>query len=74
MRRPDFDDDCGAVGMNSKMDTQLRGIEMTKNQTQQAADDEKKWQAALVHIAAVRVHWQGKPIPDRDVLYDEARG
>ena len=40
----------------------------------QVADDEKKRQAALAHIAAVRVHWQGKPIPDRDALYDEARG
>lgn len=39
-----------------------------------AADDEKKRQAALAHIAAVRVHWQDKPIPDRDALYDDVRG
>jgi hypothetical protein len=38
------------------------------------SDDEKKRQAALAHIAAVRVHWQDKPIPDRDALYDDARG
>ena len=37
-------------------------------------DDDKKRQAALSHIAAVRVHWQDKPIPDRDALYDDARG
>jgi Protein of unknown function (DUF2281) len=37
------------------------------------ADNDQKRQAALAHIAAVRVHWQGKPIPDRDALYDEAR-
>ncbi len=36
-------------------------------------DDDKKRQAALAHIVAVRVHWQDKPIPDRDALYDDAR-
>ena len=34
---------------------------------------EKKRQAALAHIAAVRIRWQGKPIQDRDAFYDEAR-
>ena len=38
------------------------------------SDDEKKRQAALTHIAAVQVHWQGKPISNRDALYDDARG
>lgn len=40
----------------------------------QVTDDEQKRQAALAHIAAVRVHWQGKPIPNRDAFYDDARG
>ena len=40
----------------------------------QITEDEKKRQAALAHIAAVRIHWQDKPIPDRDALYDDARG
>jgi Protein of unknown function (DUF2281) len=37
------------------------------------ADDDQKRQVALAHIAAIQVHWQGKPIPDRDTLYDDAR-
>jgi len=40
----------------------------------QVAEDEKKRQAALAHIAAVGIHWQDKPIPDRDALYEDARG
>jgi len=39
----------------------------------QITEDEKKRQAALAHIAAVRIHWHDKPIPDRDALYDDAR-
>ncbi|MGH8589563.1 MAG: hypothetical protein ACREXX_09595 [Gammaproteobacteria bacterium] len=31
-------------------------------------------QDALAHLGGLRVHWGGKPIADRDVLYDEARG
>jgi len=42
--------------------------------TTQMEEHGKNRQAALAHIAAVRIHWQGKPIEDRDVLYDEARG
>ncbi|TAN35462.1 MAG: DUF2281 domain-containing protein [Verrucomicrobia bacterium] len=37
------------------------------------ADDAEKRQAALAHIATVRVNWHGKPIADRDALYDDAR-
>ncbi len=29
---------------------------------------------ALEHLAQVRIAWGGKPIPDRDALYDDARG
>lgn len=39
-----------------------------------AVDDEKKREAALDHLAALRIEWEGKPIPDRNALYDEARG
>ncbi|MDP1607399.1 MAG: SH3 domain-containing protein [Rhodocyclaceae bacterium] len=35
--------------------------------------DEEKRQAALDHLAALRIEWEGKPIPDRDALYDDAR-
>jgi hypothetical protein len=35
--------------------------------------DDENHPAALAHIAAVRDDWQGKPIPDRDALYDDAR-
>lgn len=30
--------------------------------------------AALAQIASARVHWEGKPIPNRDELHDDARG
>ncbi|MEI6415402.1 MAG: DUF2281 domain-containing protein [Pseudomonadota bacterium] len=33
-----------------------------------------KQQDALAHIASVRIHWGGKPIPDRNALYDASRG
>jgi len=36
--------------------------------------DEERRKAALAHIASVRIHWEGKPIQDRDALYDDARG
>lgn len=29
---------------------------------------------ALAQLADVRVHWNGKPIPNRDALYDDGRG
>jgi len=29
---------------------------------------------ALEHFASVRIAWHGKPIKDRDALYDEVRG
>lgn len=38
------------------------------------AENENKRQAALAHIAALKIDWQGKPMADRDTLYDEARG
>lgn len=45
-----------------------------QNITSQAVEVEEKRRAALAHIAAVQVNWQGeKPIADRDALYDGAR-
>lgn len=41
--------------------------------TVNALPDEKKRKAALAHIASVRIHWEGKPIQNRDALYDDAR-
>lgn len=37
------------------------------------AENEIKRQTALAHIAAMKVNWQGKPIENRDALYDNAR-
>ena len=31
-------------------------------------------QEALAHLAGMRIHWGGKPIADRDALYDVVRG
>ena len=36
--------------------------------------DEVKRQAALARLAKVRLHFNGKPIPSRDDLYDGSRG
>jgi hypothetical protein len=38
------------------------------------SENEAARQDALAHLEGLRVHWDGKPIADRDVLYDEARG
>jgi len=35
--------------------------------------DENTRRKALEHLAALRIRWDGKPIPDRNALYDEAR-
>jgi hypothetical protein len=35
--------------------------------------DEAARQEALAHLANVRIDWGGKPIPDRNALYDDAR-
>ena len=40
--------------------------------TTPATEEERK--AALAHLASLRINFGGKPIPDRDALYDEARG
>lgn len=42
-------------------------------QTMMVTDIETQRRAALAHIAAVKVNWQGKPIANRDALYDNAR-
>lgn len=36
--------------------------------------EESQRKAALAKIAAAKVDWNGKPIANRDALYDEARG
>lgn len=35
--------------------------------------DETAREEALAHLATVRIDWSGKPIPDRNALYDDAR-
>jgi|APFre7841882724_1041349.scaffolds.fasta_scaffold00818_10 hypothetical protein len=35
--------------------------------------DEVTREQALAHLATVRIDWGGKPIPDRNALYDDAR-
>ena len=39
----------------------------------EATLDEESRQKALDYLATLRIDWGGKPIPDRDELYDEAR-
>ncbi len=39
----------------------------------QLEEDREKRREALEHITSMRVDWQGKPIENRDALYDEAR-
>ncbi len=39
----------------------------------ESTSDEETRQKALEYLATLRVDWGGKPIPDRDVLYDGAR-
>lgn len=40
----------------------------------QGPKDEAGRQAALAQLDQVRIAWGGKPIPDRDALYNERRG
>ncbi len=42
-------------------------------QTMTVDDIEIQRRAALAHIAAIQADWQGKPIENRDELYDNAR-
>lgn len=39
----------------------------------EATLDEESRQKALEYLDTLRIDWGGKPIPDRDELYDEAR-
>ncbi|MDD2724542.1 MAG: hypothetical protein PHH59_11045 [Methylovulum sp.] len=52
----------------------LAFIELLERREQQTAGaDAQRRQTALAHIAAAHIPWQGKPIPDRAALYDDAR-
>lgn len=46
-------------------------IVMYKEET---AADQTARQEALAYLATVCIDWEGKPIANRDALYDEARG
>jgi hypothetical protein len=50
-------------------------INNKKSEYQTMAVDEIEIQrrAALAHIAEIQADWQGKPIENRDALYDNAR-
>ncbi|WP_196240040.1 DUF2281 domain-containing protein [Candidatus Methylobacter oryzae] len=41
---------------------------------QPEAKNEVERQTALAYLNTVRIDWNGKPIPNRDELYDDARG
>ena len=41
--------------------------------TDSASARETARRQALLHLANVRIVWDGKPIPDRDALYDDVR-
>jgi len=51
-------------------------IDFIKSRDRQndAADTKEEREAALAKIARARIHWEGKPIPNRDELHDGARG
>ena len=42
--------------------------------TDDESGNEAERQAALAYLATVRIDWDGKPIANRDELYDDARG
>lgn len=50
-----------------------RRYAMPPGVTKTVAGEEKR-KAALDHLAALRIEWEGKPIPDRNALYEDARG
>lgn len=39
----------------------------------EAISEDISRRAALSELANIRIHWCGKPIPDRNALYDEMR-
>ena len=39
-----------------------------------AAADDAGRREALAHLSKVRIPWRGKPIADREALYDDIRG
>lgn len=52
-------------------------IKTRNHQTDEAGTGEEREavrRAALAQIANARIHWEGKPIPNRDELHDDARG
>ncbi|WP_020562410.1 DUF2281 domain-containing protein [Methylosarcina fibrata] len=48
---------------------------LQQRQTRQPeAASETEHQQALAYLDSIRIEWHGKPISDRDALYDDARG
>lgn len=45
----------------------------TRGADDAAGPDDAARRAALAHLAGIRVDWGGKPIADRDALYDHTR-
>ncbi|WP_058555476.1 DUF2281 domain-containing protein [Thiohalocapsa sp. ML1] len=45
----------------------------TRNGTDASAADDAARRTALERVAGIRVDWGGKPIRDRNALYDAAR-
>lgn len=58
--------------IDQKQQEELLSLEDNKNK--RTTDKNEQRRKALAHIAAVNVDWQGKPIENRDQLYDELRG
>jgi len=46
----------------------------TREHQVDAAGSKEEREAALAKITRARIHWEGKPIPNRDELHDFARG
>jgi hypothetical protein len=54
----------------------IQFLEQRYRSTSSSPDDqsnEARRAAALAYLADVRLHFEGKPIPNRDALYDSAR-
>ncbi|MCP4699894.1 MAG: type II toxin-antitoxin system VapB family antitoxin [Gammaproteobacteria bacterium] len=49
-------------------------IQARKKLRKTGAASESARRKALEHLASVRIAWSGKPISDRNALYDDARG
>jgi len=56
--------------IDHKQQEELQGLQDSKDKL--TANDKQRSEA-LTHIAAMNIDWKGKPIENRDQLYDDMR-